>query len=247
MKGLQTERRESLQTSPALTEPAPMSVGMVARLWVAMISVWGHKFSSHNGELPVDDFGELTVGALFWAKGLAGFGESTIMAGIQKAMMDGNTWPPNLPEMRLLCMGVPSLADVRHDLKADSGTRKPFTRLVWQFIDGYQHRNASTDAAGRMVRDAYELARDHVIRGGALPSVAAGELTQDGPAPLEVAAPEVVCAHMAEARELLGRAPQPSPPRPMAEKIDIAAVEADLRKNYADHRDRKTAAAGGDA
>jgi len=27
----------------------------------------------------------------------------------------------------------------------------------------------------------------------------------------------------------------------------LAAVEADLRKNYADHRDRKTAAAGGDA
>ena len=36
-------------------------------------------------------------------------------------------------------------------------------------------------------------------------------------------------------------------PSPKVEKIDIAAVEADLRKNYADHRDRKTAAAGGDA
>ncbi|KLB51569.1 hypothetical protein XEUV315_23935, partial [Xanthomonas euvesicatoria] len=33
-------------------------------------------------------------------------------------------------------------------------------------LDGYRYRGASASDADRMVREAYELARDHVMRGG---------------------------------------------------------------------------------
>lgn len=52
-----------------------------------------------------------------------------------------------------------------------SGQRSPFTLMVWQQIDGYLFKQASAEKSERMLRDAYELAREMVMRGQPLPEV----------------------------------------------------------------------------
>lgn len=43
--------------------------------------------------------------------------------------------------------------------------------MVWQQIDGYLFKQSSADKSDRMLRDAYELAREMVMRGQPLPEV----------------------------------------------------------------------------
>lgn len=43
--------------------------------------------------------------------------------------------------------------------------------MVWQQIDGYLFKQASADKSDRMLKDAYELAREMVMRGHPLPEV----------------------------------------------------------------------------
>lgn len=84
-------------------------------------------------------------------------------------MASPDPWPPTLPEFRSRCLGIPSLQEVK--LEVYSGQRSPFTLMVWQQIDGYLFKQASADKSERMLRDAYELAREMVMRGHALPEV----------------------------------------------------------------------------
>lgn len=56
-------------------------------------------------------------------------------------------------------------------MEVHSGQRSPFTLMVWQQIDGYLFKQASADKSERMMKDAYELAREMVMRGHSLPEV----------------------------------------------------------------------------
>src|SRR5699024_12222425 len=73
-----------------------------------------------------------------------------------------------------LFRSIPPLAAVR----LDTDKASPFTRLVWQNLDGYRYKQAPADQADRLLREAYELAREHVMRGGELPEVA-GEIRSE--------------------------------------------------------------------
>jgi hypothetical protein len=96
------------------------------------------------------------------------------------------------------CLGIPSFAAVR----ADSARQDGFTRLVWQYLDGHRYRMSSAEHADRLLREAYDQAKEHLMRGGELPAAPVGEIQQErrDTAP---ATREQVQGHMADiAREL---------------------------------------------
>lgn len=223
-----------------MVERQPQPIGVVARFWLAAIGVWGYKWTSHHGDLPVNDDGSFTIGGLLWARGLAEFSEPQITAAIERAITLGSEWPPNLPEMRTLCFGIPSLADVRDDATRAPEYRSAFTRLVWQHIDGFRYRQASIELADRMLRDAYELAREHVMRSGALPGDVAGELAHEK-REVVPASPEVARAAMERIAAELGLPMTPPESPAKREGRPLAEVEAALQSHYSD---RNTAAAG---
>lgn len=180
--------RESAATAP------PLGATAARTLWVRMAEIYGHRWSSAYGE-----DSSLDGAAGTWAKGLAGVTPAQVAAGLNACIASSDPWPPTLPEFRAKCLGIPTLAAVRLNPEAQT----PFNRLVWQHLDGYRFRNASADAADRMLRDAYEQAREHVMLGGALPAPVAGEIEQER-REIKPAAPEVAEAAMQRIRESLG-------------------------------------------
>ncbi len=135
-----------------------------------MAEIYGHRWTSAYG----DDSGP-DGAAGTWAKGLAGVTMKQVADGLKACVVSSDPWPPTLPEFRAMCLGVPSFPSVR----VDSEKASPFTQLVWQNLDGYLYRQASSERADKMLRDAYELAREHVMNGGELPSQSAGQIQQE--------------------------------------------------------------------
>lgn len=137
-----------------------------------MTEIYGHKWTSAYG----DEAGpEGAAGT--WAKGLAGVTVEQVAEGITACLVSADPWPPTLPEFRAMCLGIPTFAAVSADKAKVSG----FTRLVWQNMDGHNYSLASTDKAEKMLRAAYEIAREHVMKGGDLPPPAVAELPRAHP------------------------------------------------------------------
>lgn len=144
------------------------------RIWQRMAEIYGHRWTSAFG----DDAGQ--GAGLTWSKGLAGLAVEQIARGIESAVLSADGWPPTLPEFRAMCLGIPTLAAAK---LAINDATNAFSRLMWMRMDRYQMRTAPTDRADSIITGAYELAREHVMRGGALPAM-----------------PEAMLAHQAERR-----------------------------------------------
>jgi len=155
---------------------------MLSRIWLAAQAVWGHKWTSSNGDLPVDDSGQLTVAGALWANGLKGITERQVMEALDRLAKVGSEWPPSLPDLRKAAFGIPDFAAVNHELlTTGNAKRTAFARLVWSFItDPYAYRIASARDAERIRRAAYDWACEHLMTGGALPPPPAGELEHQG-------------------------------------------------------------------
>jgi hypothetical protein len=138
-----------------------------------MAEIYGHKWVSAYG-----DSSDADGAAGTWAKGLAGITPQQVAEGLKACVVSSDPWPPTLPEFRAMCLGIPSFPAVSMDV----AKVQPFTRLVWAHMDGHLFRMAPAEKASRMLRDAYELAREHVMRGGELPEPSAGEIEADKPA-----------------------------------------------------------------
>lgn len=207
-------------------------------LWIGMADVYGHRWTSAFGADPSTGAGST------WSIGLAGLTAQQVGQGVQACIASSEPWPPTLPEFRAMCLGIPSFAAVRLE---NGDTRSPFTVLVWQHLDGYAYRQASLERADRMLREAYELAREHVMRGGALPEPPAALVTQEK-REVKPASPEVAQAAIAKARELLGAEANPTPEdlqcalRPTVERDVLNSAERELARHY--QRDGKALAAG---
>lgn len=182
---LRAEAMTSTANTAALAEPQPAPV--MCRLWHRMGAIYGHRWSSAYGE---DATAQGEAGGV-WAKGLAGLTARQIGDGISAAMASADPWPPTLPEFRALCLGIPAFASVAHQISRPATEQSRFARLVWQRIDGWQFARANTRDAERMLRGAYEIAREHVMRGGALPepspAIEAPQPKEHKPASEEVA------------------------------------------------------------
>lgn len=231
----------SLKTSGADSSTTPMdsstakpSGSLADYLWLHMSATYPHKWTSALGDDPRGVAGRV------WASELSGMSREQIDTGLDACRNSSDPWPPALAEFKARCLGIPSLSAVSLELK--SAKCSPFARLVWSYVDAYRIKLVSADQSDRQVRDAYELAREHVMRGGALP-VIAGKIEQEKPKPPVELSPEEKAGRLARVRAELDDVPPPAPAEPEAPKADLAAVEAELQQ----HDDRKTAAAGGDA
>lgn len=138
-------------------------MSQVETLWGRMAAIYGHRWTSSYGDDPGSMAGDT------WAAGLSGLTGAQLARGLEACVASSDPWPPSLPDFRAMCLGIPPLASVR----LDSAKAEPFTRLVWQHLDGYRYQQAPADQSDRLLREAYELAREHVMRGGALPEPSA--------------------------------------------------------------------------
>lgn len=177
-------------------------------LWVRMTEIYGARWGSGYDDSADSGAGET------WAKGLAGITPAQLADGLKACIASTDPWPPTLPEFRARCLSIPSLARVRLELR--DGTHSRFTRLVWQGIDGYRFRQAPSDQADRMLRDAYALACEDVMRGGALPPAPVGQLEAAAPQKPKSATSEQVRTHVARIRQVLGM-----PARGAASELDL--------------------------
>ncbi len=168
-----------------------------------MAEIYGHRWTSAYGADPNDG------AALTWAKGLAGVSSQQLADGLKTCIASADPWPPTLPEFRARCLGIPSIEQVRIEMRSQD--RSPFTRLVWLGIDGYRFKQVSADQSDRMLREAYDLARERVMRGDALPEAPAGEMGHEVHE-VKPASPEVVEARQREINEILnGKAASAGP------------------------------------
>lgn len=187
------------------------------RLWERMVAIYGHKWTSTHGVIPHDEItGSLTVTGETWQQGLRGITGQQFGRGLEACITRNDEWPPTLPEFRAMCLSVPRLAGVRSEVLAlasrDSRSLEatPFARLVWTYIDGYRFRQVSADQSDRMLREAYDLAREHVMRGGELPEVV-GQIEHEKCEP-KPADPKVAEEALAAIRaELFGKAAAAGP------------------------------------
>lgn len=154
------------------TQPASAEKRYIRNLWVRMAEVYGNKWTSQN------DDSESSV-AETWRKGLAGITKAQLADGLQACLFSADPWPPTLPEFRARCLGIPTIAQVRLELRGrqHQTAPSPFARLVWSYISESEYRDANRHTEDRVVREAYDLAREHVMRGGELPSDTALQLT----------------------------------------------------------------------
>jgi hypothetical protein len=144
-------------------------------LWVRLIEIYGQQFTRSYGENPDGS------AAMTWAKGLAGVTPQQLAAGLAACLASGDPWVPTLPEFRARCLDIPPLARVRLELRPGQKP-SPFTRLVWQHVDSHRLVELPAERQDYAIRDAYELAREIVMRGGALPAEPVASIEHDGTA-----------------------------------------------------------------
>lgn len=182
-------------------EPSALSIlpdAVIRSLWQRMTNIYGHRWGSAYGA-------DASTGAgATWAQGLCGLSAEQIGAGIERSIVSADPWPPTLSQFRALCLGIPSLAEVRVDMKRADSQRAPFTVLVWSELDSWWYARSDQDRADRMLRDAYEAARARVMRGSPLPEPLP-EIAPSAEKPaVKPAPPEVAAAHLAKLAEILG-------------------------------------------
>lgn len=156
--------------------------------------MFGHTWASAYGTAPAGTTAET------WASCLAGVTNVQIADGLRACLAEGAEFPPSAPRFRAMCLGIPALAQVKAELRGGSHGR--FTRAVWGNLDGYRLGLASADAADRMVRDAYDLTREQVMRGQPLPEPSE-QIEREKPE-FKPASPEVAAAAQAEIAAALG-------------------------------------------
>jgi hypothetical protein len=153
-----------------------------------MAAMFGNTWVSQYGAAP-DGLGGDT-----WSAALAGISGIQVARGLRQTLATGAEFPPSAPRFRAMCLGIPSLASVRYTMR--KGEYDRFTALVHEKLDGYIFSRVDQRTADRMLKEAYELASEFVMRGGSLPEPPAGLLNgqkAEKPvrAPVEVARPYV--------------------------------------------------------
>lgn len=169
----------------------------LAELWSAMQAIYGHRWASSYGTEPDG------IAAATWAAGLDGLTSGQIAAGVRACLASGEGWPPALPEFRALCLGIPDFASVQREMRGGAPVTG-FGVLVWQSLDGWAYRHTDTVGATRMLRSAYDEAREYVIGGGVVPTPAR-EVLDAAPRRPRPADPAVARRALEDIASMLGR------------------------------------------
>lgn len=164
-----------------------------------MAGMYGNTWVSQYGAAPHG------IGGETWSMALAGITLEQIGTGLRSALACGGDWPPSAPRFRAMCLGIPTLSTVQLALKHRQRPT-PFMRLVWQHLDSSRLARAGEDKADHLIRDAYDLARTHVMSGGALPPEPAALIEKKSPERRPAPA-AVVKRHIADIAALLKTEP----------------------------------------
>jgi hypothetical protein len=193
-----------------------------------MLALFGHTWASQFGTTPEG------IAADTWGSALAGITPEQLAGGLRACVAEGREFPPSAGRFRAMCLGIPTLAAVKAELLTPAAPRSGFVLLVWRYVDAHAIRLADQRHADRMLADAYEVARDQVMRGASVPEAQAA-ITAEDPPPRKAPTPEVAAAALAEARDLLGPAVEKLviQPPPTVAACKKAEIEARLREHYA--------------
>lgn len=164
-----------------------------------MAGMFGHSWVSAYGASPSG------IGADTWAAALADVSAGQIASALRETLALGSDFPPSAPRFRAMCFGVPSLAYVRNCMDAEKIDR--FVMLVRTFIFNYTYVRADQKLAERMLKEAYELARDHVMRGGKLPGLPVAAIEPPKEKPKVPASAETVRKYCADLEKLFWENP----------------------------------------
>ena len=169
----------------------PLPRDLLDFVWLRMAARYGHAWVSQYGPAP-----DGPVGAE-WRETLGALTREQIDEGFRTDATRGADWPPSSAAFRRRCLGIPTLAKVRHELRPGNPTPSRFARGVWQRIDGWTYQRAEAEKADRMVREAYELTCEAVMRGEPLPVEPVAEIEHQQPERKPAATPEQMAAHLA--------------------------------------------------
>lgn len=161
------------------------SKAVVRRLWGRMAAIYGGgRWASHASALPETDAGEWTLAADTWARALAGLSGEQIGDGLDACMAAVDEFMPSAAQFRARCLGVPSFAAVRLMMRAPQDfAPSRFMLLVRRFVDHHAFYRASAREAEGMLRDAYEVSVEFVMRGGDLPPLPVAAIEAPKPEP----------------------------------------------------------------
>lgn len=176
-----------------------------------MASRYGHAWVSQYGTTPGGFAGAE------WRDTLAGLSAEQFREGFRADRLRGAEWPPSSTAFRAMCLAVPSLAAVRAEVDVRAAARhnplggsapavrmSPFAMEVWSRLNTYAYTHG--DKPDRVLREAFDLAREHVMAGGDLPEPVA-ELPPPEPPKRTPVSPEVAKAAFADIAAILGDEP----------------------------------------
>ena len=197
-----TAKRGALaeQQSPIMPAAAEPPAIWLRRIWERQTALYGHAWVSVHGVTPHDKTGALSMSGDTWGRALAGVSAQQIAAGIEACVAEGAEFPPSAPRFRAMCLGVPILAAVRSELRR--GEPSPFARATWAELDVFRYKQASAEQADRLLRDAYDLVRDRVMRGETLPELPVAFIPHEVSQPTPTT-PERLKEHFARIKALL--------------------------------------------
>lgn len=181
--------------------PAAQTDELFARMAVRYPHVWTSQYVGDGGETDDD---ALALAVAEWSDALAGMTEAQIRAGLRADHLRADHWPPGPSEFAAMCYGIPTLARVKHILARVGPARTKFTRLVWSLLDTFAFTRADSKYADRLLAEAYELAKTHVMAGYPLPEEPSGAL-EHKPEPRTPARAETVTRVLGELAEKLNQ------------------------------------------
>lgn len=184
--------------------------------------MYGHTWASQYGAAASGSAAET------WGAALAGLSAQQLADGLRACVSSGDEFPPTAPRFRALCFGIPTFDRVLIELrKPDTASR--FARAVWINVDAYGYRAADVRAAERMLRAAYDMARDSVMRGEPLPEAPVAALDLKPP-PQPKITPGVADRQLAEIRRILEPTAEEraEEERRLAEEEEFARIRKDL-------------------
>jgi len=162
-----------------------------------MADMFGHAWVSQYGANPAGSAADT------WGAALASLSPQQLATGLHATLNLGSDFPPSTPRFRALCLGIPTAAAVEHELRTNKGPRSPFLRQTWNYVDSYLFARAEARKAERMLRAAYDMAVEYVMKGGTLPYPIEGELEAPKPERRKAASKETAEAELAKMAALL--------------------------------------------
>lgn len=182
------------------------SRAMIRALWGRMAALYGGaRWASATSALPESDDGKWSMAARTWAEALAGICDAQIADGLRACLAAVDEWVPTPAMFRARCLGIPSLAAVRLMMRQPNmAAQSRYMLLVRRYLDHYAFARAGTREADAMLSDAYDVAVEHVMRGGELPPLPVAAIDPPRAASRTPASAETVAVSVGKIREAIG-------------------------------------------